>query len=175
MFLKVCNETVLTSIFYFFQVLPASVRTTMSNKPQKETEGSLNASILAWNSEREYTDFSLKADSGEEFKCHKERLAHSSSFFSAMLENEFMEVKNSCMKVAEYKAETILRFLEYIYKDGRDPAAIEALKEKAQPSEYVFKKEFNRVKFTPDLLNMAHCYDLKDLQEDCQTCGISSI
>ena len=132
-------------------VLPAIVRPTMSNTPQQETEGSLNASILAWNSRKKYTDFCLKANSGEEFKCHKERLADSSSFFRAMLENEFLETKNSCMQVAEFKAETTLHFLEYVYKDPRDPAA----------------KEFNPVKFTPDLLNMAHCYDLKDLQEDC--------
>ena len=123
----------------------------MSNTPQQETEASINASILAWNSRKKYTDFCLKANSGEEFKCHKERLADSSSFFSAMFEHEFLEAKNSCMKVAEFKAETVLHFLEYIYTNPRDPAA----------------KEFNPVKFTPDLLNMAHLYDLKDLQEDC--------
>merc|ERR1719204_1040208 len=107
----------------------------MSDAPQKETNGSAGAAIQAWNSERKFTDFCLKADSGEEFKCHKERLALSSSFFSAMLENECLETKNSCMKVAEFKAVTILHFLEYIYKDPRDLAAIEALKEKAQPGE----------------------------------------
>ena len=140
---------------------------TMSDTPQKETSGSAGAAIQAWNSERKFTDFCLKADSGEEFKCHKERLVRSSSFFSGMLENDFLEAKNSCMEVAEFKAVTILHFLEYIYKDPRDPAAIEALKKNAQPGEYVFKKEFNPVKFTPDLLNMAHFYDIKDLQEDC--------
>jgi len=139
----------------------------MSNTPQKEMNGSAGAAIQAWNSERKFTDFCLKADSGEEFKCHKERLVRSSSFFSGMLENDFLETKNSCMKVAEFKAETVLHFLEYIYKDPRDPAAIEALKEKAQTGEYVYKKEFNPVYFTADLLNMAHFYDIKDLQEDC--------
>ena len=107
----------------------------MSNTPQKEMDENAGTAIEAWNSERKYTDFCLKADSGEEFKCHKERLARSSSFFSAMLENDFLEAKNNCMEVAEFKAETILHFLEYIYKDPRDPAAIEALKEKAQPGE----------------------------------------
>ena len=117
----------------------------------KETNGSAGAAIQAWNSETKYTDFCLKVDSGEEFKCHKIMLARSSSFFSAMLENEFQETKNNCVKVKEFKAETVLHFLEYIYRVPRDPAA----------------KEFNPVKFTPDLLNMAHFCDVKYLQDDC--------
>ena len=137
----------------------------MSVTLQNET----GAAIQEWNSKRKYTDFCLQADSGEEFKCHKERLANSSSFFSAMLENECLETKNSCLQVEEFKAETILHFLEYIYKDPRDPAAIEALKKNAQPGEYVFKKEFNPVKLTPYLLSMAHFFDIKDLQDASTT------
>jgi len=117
----------------------------------KETNGSAAAAIQAWNSETKYTDFCLKVDSGEEFKCHKIMLARSSSFFRAMLENEFQETKNNWVEVKEFKAETVLHFLEYIYKEARDP----------------FAKLFNPVKFTPDLLNMAHYYEVKYLQDDC--------
>jgi len=137
--------------------------TTMSVTPQNET----GAAIQEWNTKRKYTDFCLQADSGEEFKCHKERLAKCSSFFSTMFENDFLETKNSCMQVAEFKAETILHCLEYIYTDAREPADIKALKESAQPGEYIYNRRFNQDKFTPELLNMAHLYDLKDLQEDC--------
>ena len=135
----------------------------MSVTLQNET----GAAIQEWNTKRKYTDFCLQADSGEEFKCHKERLAKCSSFFSTMFENDFLETKNSCMQVAEFKAETILHCLEYIYTDAREPADIKALKESAQPGEYIYNRRFNQDKFTPELLNMAHLYDLKDLQEDC--------
>ena len=117
---------------------------------------------------RKFTDFCLQADSGEEFKCHKERLANSSSFFFLMLENEYLETKNNCMQVPKFKPETILHCLEYIYTDAREPAAMEALKKGcAQTGEHIYNKGFNLEKFTPELLNMAHNYDLIDLKEDC--------
>jgi len=143
----------------------------MSSTPPKEMDGgdgSVRTPIQEWNTKRKFTDFCLQADSGEEFKCHKERLANSSSFFSAMLENEFLETKNNFMQVPKFKPETILHCLEYIYTDVREPAAKEALKKGcAQSGEHIYNRGFNSQKFTPELLNMAHNYDLKDLKEDC--------
>ena len=95
----------------------------------KETNGSAGAAIQAWNSETKYTDFCLKVDSGEEFKCHKIMLARSSSFFRAMLENEFLETKNNCVKVAEFKAETVLHFLGHLQGSQRSSC------KRVQPSE----------------------------------------
>jgi len=143
----------------------------MSSTPPKEMDsgdGSVRTPIQEWNTKRKFTDFCLQADSGEEFKCHKERLANSSSFFSLMLENEYLETKNNCMQVPKFKPETILHCLEYIYTDAREPAAMEALKKGcAQTGEHIYNKGFNLEKFTPELLNMAHNYDLIDLKEDC--------
>ena len=131
-------------------------------------DGSARTPIQEWNMKRKFTDFCLQADSGEEFKCHKERLANSSSFFFLMLENEYLETKNNCMQVPKFKPETILHCLEYIYTDAREPAAMEALKKGcAQTGEHIYNKGFNLEKFTPELLNMAHNYDLIDLKEDC--------
>ena len=37
----------------------------------------------------------------------------------------------------------------------------------AEPGEFVSQRRFNEKKFTPELLKMAHIYQMSDLQSDC--------
>ena len=37
----------------------------------------------------------------------------------------------------------------------------------AEPGEFVPQRRFNEKKFTPELLKMAHIYQMSDLQSDC--------
>ena len=53
---------------------------TMSSTTPKEMDGSASTLVQEWNAKRKFTDFCLQADSGEEFKCHKERLAEGKVF-----------------------------------------------------------------------------------------------
>jgi len=114
------------------------------------------------------TDFTLVAKDGEVLHCHKACLAENSEYFAAMLSHEFYETTNNQMHVPEYDGVTVASFLEWIYAPKNQEEVMKKLKESAQPNEFIFQKQFDMNKFSPALLKMAHLYQLKDLQEDCE-------
>ena len=122
----------------------------------------------------EYTDFALQAKDGELFPCHKFVLDRSSPFFKALLSKDCEETKNGVMKVPDHDAKTVEAFRDYLYADKAGNDIVERLKKlqkmeiKLVPTgEHIFKRQFDHQKYTPDLLTMAHMYQIEDLQTDC--------
>jgi len=113
--------------------------------------------LITWS--QDYCDFALVVDSGEKLHCHKIYLAKSSEFFKTMLDSEFVEAKNNEMRVKEYDVETVASLLSYIYSDKNTAVGLYNL----------FRRLFDAQKLTPELLRLAHMYQVQDLIEDCTT------
>merc|ERR1712029_307828 len=82
-------------------------------------------------------------------KCHKFVLFTNSEVFDAMFAEEFEETKGNKVKMDNFREETVISFLEYLY------------------SKSVPKRTFDRAKLTPELLRMAHMYRVDDLELKC--------
>jgi len=119
-----------------------------SGQPQKTKE--------PWNTK--WPDFTLVLETGEELKCHKMMLARSSPFFEAMLSTDCEETRTNRMIVKEIGLETVMAFLEYIYAEQEWMA-------KQDEDVYTFK--FDKAKMTPELMKLAHMYDVKSLHHQC--------
>ena len=119
-----------------------------SGQPQKTEE--------PWNTWG--PDFTLVFETGEELKCHKVMLARSSPFFKAMLSTDFDETRNNRMIVKEVSLEAITTFLEYIYAE-----------QEWMPGQEERVLKFDIAKLTPELMTLAHMYDVKSLHSQCTT------
>ena len=123
-----------------------------SGQPQKTKE--------PWNTK--WPDFTLVLETGEELKCHKMMLARSSPFFEAMLSTDCEETRNNRMIVKEIGLEAVKAFLEYIYAEQDWMAEQE---ESMCKIKYMIK--FDTAKLTPELMKLAHMYDVKTLHCQC--------
>jgi len=129
-----------------------------------KNEDSTKSDDLTWA--HDFTDFSLVLESGEELRCHKIILCKNSSFFKAMLGHNFKESDKNQMTVTDVTRQTLVDFLEYIYKEAAPSEHIELIRS-LSPAKHVFKRSFTRQKFTPELLKIGHEYQVQDLQDDC--------
>jgi len=114
------------------------------------------------------TDFTLVSKDGKVFPCHKACLAENSEYFTVMLSHEFCETTNNQMNVPEYDGVTVASFLEWMYAPKYPEEVMKKLTKSAQPNEFIVQKQFDMNKFSPALLKMAHLYQLKDLQGECE-------
>ena len=99
--------------------------------------------------------------------CRKHVLASNSPAFKAMLEMDCAETNKGLMKVQDYDSQTVKNFIKYTHalKAGKD--IVEMARSAAQPGECIFIRQFDKMGYTPDLLLMAHRYQVEDLQTDC--------
>lgn len=129
------------------------------------------SSRATWS--QEFTDFALVVKSelscGEEWelKCHKHVLAENSPVFKAMLKTDYAETKTSQMWIEDFKEETVILFLKYIYTPVRDVDAVKLMRAALGPKKYIFTRKFDTEKISLDLLKMSHKYEVEDLQMDC--------
>jgi len=123
------------------------------------------SSLETWP--HELTDFALESKDGEVLRCHKARLIENSEYFEGMLRHKVRETDESKMVVPDYDGVTVASFLEWIYAAVFGKDVVKKLKQVAEPGEFVSQRRFNEKKFTPELLKMAHIYQMSDLQSDC--------
>ena len=114
-----------------------------------------------------YTDFGLVSHDGEIHPCHKHVLNNCSPVFKAMLEMVCVETINGVMKVPDFDAQTVKNFIQYIIAKEAGSDILDRLRQTAQPGEHIFKRQFDKTCYTVNLLLMAHCYQVDDLQTDC--------
>ena len=112
-------------------------------------------------------DFALESKDGVVLRCHKALLIKNSEYFVAMLRHKVRETTESKMVVPEYDGVTVASFLEWIYAAELGEDIVKKLKQVAEPGEFVSQRRFDEKKFTPELLKMAHIYQMSDLQSDC--------
>jgi len=124
------------------------------------------SSLETWP--QDLTDFALVSKDGKILRCHKARLFENSEYFRAMLSHKMRETSNNQMDVPEYDGVTVACFLEWIYADKIGGKVMKMLRESAQPGKFICQRQFDEAKFTPALLKMAHLYQLKDLQANCE-------
>jgi len=122
------------------------------------------SSLETWP--HELTDFALESKDGEVLRCHKARLIENSEYFEGMLRHKVRETDESKMVVPDYDGVTVASFLEWIYAAVFGEDVVKKLKQVAEPGEFVSQRRFDEKKFTPELLKMAHIYQMSDLQSD---------
>jgi len=122
--------------------------------------------IVTWS--QKFTDFAFVLESGEELNCHKYILVKNSEVFESMLAQEMEEKMTNRVKMGHYSEEAVFSFLEYLYAEPlHSVKGLEQVKDKMDPNKYIFKRSFEEEKLTPELLSMAHIYQVKDLLMDC--------
>jgi len=126
---------------------------------------STSQTLVTWN--QKITDFTVVLQSGKRVRVSKYILAENSEVFESMLTQEYEEAKNNEMSLAHFKDETVVRFIEYLYSDRRDPEIIAQVRAGIGPNEYIYKRRFAREKLTMDMLEIAHMYQVEDLKKDC--------
>jgi len=114
-----------------------------------------------------YPDFQLKSNDGSIHPCHRFALDSNSPVFKAMLEKDWAETNSGSMKVQDYGAQTVKNFIKYLHTPKAGSDIVEMARKSAQPGEHIFKRQFDRSGYAPDLLLMAHQYQVDDLQTDC--------
>ena len=114
------------------------------------------------------SDFALVSKDGEVLHCHKSRLIENSDYFEAMLSHKMRQTSKNQMDVPEYDGVTVASFLEWIYALRFNEEVMKKLGASAEPGKFIPQKQFDVKKFSPDLLKMAHLYQMKDLQDDCE-------
>ena len=114
-----------------------------------------------------YTDFKIVSKDGEIHPCYKHVLDKNSPVLKAMLQMDCVETKNGVMEVQDYSAETVRNFLKYMNANEAGSDIVELAKKAAKPGVHIFKRQFSKDGYTIDLLSMAHCYQVDDLQADC--------
>jgi len=121
---------------------------------------------VSWS--QKLTDFSIILEEGEKIRVHKHVLALNSEEFEAMLTQELEETKNNEMVLKHFDEGSVVRFLECLYAGVvNNHKTIEELKAGVGPDRYIYKRSFEREKFTMDLLRMADMYHVEDLKSDC--------
>merc|ERR1712029_5782 len=81
---------------------------------------------------------------------------------------ELEETKNNEMVLEHFDQCTVTSFVEYLYAGVvNDPKTLEEIKSTVGPDGYIYKRSFQREKFTIDLLRMADMYHVEDLKSDC--------
>ena len=120
----------------------------------------------SWN--QKFTDFEIILQSGEKLRVHKLVLADNSEVFEAMLTKDMEESNTSKMSLEHFEEDAVITFIQYLYA-GRvdDLKTIEQLKAGVSPNEYIYKRSFDKDKFTIELLKMADMYQVEDLKLDC--------
>ena len=121
--------------------------------------------LITWS--QEYTDFVIESSDGRVFPCHKKDLAENSDFFKSMLSKDFKETTTGVMKVPEFDAKTVARFLAYIYAGRAGDKLMQRIKAHAKPGEFISRRDFDEENYTLPLLRMANMYQLQELQDDC--------
>jgi len=114
-----------------------------------------------------YTDFKLMSNNGQIHPCRKHVLDSNSPAFKAMLETDWAETNQGLMKVSSHGAQTVKNFINYTHAPKAGSNIVEMARHAAPPGEHIFIRQFDKIGFTPDLLLMAHCYQVDDLQMDC--------
>ena len=114
-----------------------------------------------------HTDFKLMSNEGEIHPCRKHVLDSNSPVFKAMLEMDCIETKEGLLKVRDHDAQTVKSFIKYTHAQKAGSDIVELARRAVQPGEHIFRRQFDKVGYTPDLLLMAHLYQVDDLQVDC--------
>jgi len=121
---------------------------------------------VSWS--QKLTDFSIVLEEGQKIRVHKHVLAENSEVFEAMMYQELEETKNNEMVLEHFDQGTVISFVEYLYAGVvNDPKTLEEIKSTVGPDGYIYKRSFQREKFTIDLLRMADMYHVEDLKSDC--------
>jgi len=121
---------------------------------------------VTWS--QKLSDFSIILEDGEKIRVHKHVMAENSEVFETMLTQEFQETQNSEMVLEHFDRGTVVSFVEYLYAGVvNDHKTIEEIKVGVGPDKYIYKRSFERRKFTIDLLRMADMFQVKDLKADC--------
>jgi len=121
--------------------------------------------LITWS--QEYTDFVIESSDGRVFPCHKIYLAENSDFFKSMLSKDYKETTSGVMKVPEFDAKTVARFLAFIYAGKAGDKLMQRIKIHAKPGEFISRRDFDEENYTLPLLRMANMYQLQELQDDC--------
>ena len=100
----------------------------------------------------EYTDVTLKVDDVE-IKAHKNVLAARSAVFDAMFKSKMQEEQTGVVKVEHFKPQVIKDMLYYIYTNNVENLPI----------------------MSPDLFEVAHFYNLLDLETLCKNHMLGNI
>jgi len=119
-----------------------------------------------WN--QKFTDFAIVLKSGQKLGVHQFILANNSEVFEAMLTKDMEETSRKEMSLEHFEDEAVIRFLEYLYAGKiNDPKIIQDIRAGIGTNEYIYKRNFDCKKLSIDLLEMAHMYEVKDLEMDC--------
>ena len=93
-----------------------------------------------------FPDFALLVEK-KELKCHKSFLARYSAVMDRMLNSAYIETQTGQMEIRNFDLETVTSFVHYIYAEDDD--------------------DIDDAQLTPQLLEMAHMYEVKDLEKEC--------
>ncbi|XP_073841517.1 speckle-type POZ protein-like [Musca autumnalis] len=105
----------------------------------------INADYAKMIAKEEYSDITLIARNGYEFKAHKVILSGRSKVFDAMLRGDFEEAKTNRITIDDMDAEVMKEFLAFIYTGNKIP------------------KEMSF-----DLFSAGNKYALRDLETMCE-------
>ena len=78
-----------------------------------------------------------------------------------------IETQKGEMEVKAHDAKTVKSFIKYTHAQKAGSNIVELTRRAVQPGEHIFRRQFDKVGYTPDLLLMAHLYQVDDLQIDC--------
>merc|ERR1719193_493414 len=125
-----------------------------------ESKTEIATQEVTWS--QKLTDFVIVLSSGKELQVHKHVLAENSPVFEAMLTGDMLETKLNRVKIQQFSEETIINFLQYIYSHiVFDEKIIAYLKAEFGPGKHISKRTgFEQSKYTPELMGMAHYYDV---------------
>jgi len=114
-----------------------------------------------------FMDFKIMSNDGQIHPCRKHVLYSNSPPLKAMLEMDCAETNKGLMKVQDYDSQTVKNFIKYTHTPKAGSDIVEMARRAAKPGEHIFRRQFDKMAYTPDLLLMAHCYQVDDLQIDC--------
>ena len=104
-------------------------------------------SLVNWC--QSYTDFTLRAKDGKEFRCHKRELSEGSDFFKAMLSKDCKETTDGLMTVPDFEGQILAFFLQHLYAGSSGSA-----------------ESFDSNNYSMDLLAFADQYQCQKLLQD---------
>jgi len=115
------------------------------------------------------TNFTLVSKDNMVFQCHKFVLTKNCPFYAAMLSTDCVEVDKNQANVTDFEGDTVSAFLEYLYSPEVSKGYIDLAK-KYDPklAKTMISRHFPVEKISLELLEMAHMYQIEDLQNDCR-------
>ena len=113
------------------------------------------------------SDFTLILDSGERLKCHKFMLAKASPVLKNMLMANMKETRTSEMNMTGFDLETVSCFLQYVYAEESTESRIETFKMMVGFERKFFIKDLSD-KLSPQLMRLAHMYEIQRLVDYCE-------